>query len=371
MLKIIYAISVISGTVIGVGLFAIPFLTLHVGLWVMLGYFFVLGIVSILIHYFLGEIVLQSPDFIRIPGFAKLYLGENGYKVALFSGIVGLFGACLAYLILGGEFLSAILVPIFGGSTEIYTWLYFLIGSALIYLGIKAIDKVQFWGLVLFLMSLITLFFKGKDHIDVSNFLVFDINRSYFFLPYGVILFSLWGLSLVPETEELLGKQRLMLRKIIPIAIIIPIIIYFFFTFIVLSITGEATTPSALTGLQDIFGNGVTAIILFLGVIITFTSFIALGLTLKKIFWFDLKIKKNLSWMIACFVPIFLFTLGFKDYIRVVGFVGGIMLAIDGILVTLMYQKIKPLKVRFITYPLIVGLILGIIYELIYTANII
>ncbi len=371
MLKIIYATSVIVGTIIGVGIFAIPFLTLKVGLWVMLGYFFVLGIVAILIHYFLGEVVLQSPDFVRIPGFAKIYLGKWGYRIALISGILGLLGACLAYLILGGEFLAAILIPIFGGSVEMYTWLYFTLGAILIFVGIKAIDKVQFWGIVLFLLVLVGLFFRGRDHIDISNFLVFDIDRSYIFLPYGVVLFSLWGLSLVPETEELLGKQRLLLRKIIPIAIIIPIIVYIFFTFIILGITGEATTESALTGLQGIFDSGTTAMILFLGVITTFTSFIALGLTLKKIFWFDLKIQKNLSWFIACFIPIFLFTIGFKDFIRVVGFVGAVMLAVDGILVTLMYQKIKPPKVRFITYPLIVGLILGIVYELIYTANII
>ena len=41
--KFIYPISTLSGTIIGVGIFALPFVTLKVGFWVMLGYFFILG----------------------------------------------------------------------------------------------------------------------------------------------------------------------------------------------------------------------------------------------------------------------------------------------------------------------------------------
>lgn len=366
MLKIVYAISLISGTIIGVGLFALPFLTLKVGFWIILVYFAVAGTISILIHYFLGEVSLQTPDFVRIPGFAKTYLGNWGYRVALFSGISGMFGACLAYLLVGGEFLGAMLAPIFGGGDNFYTLIYFAAGALLVFWGIRAIEKVQFWGLILFLLTLIGIFFRGWEHLSLANLSISQIDSSYLFLPYGVILFSLWGLPLIPEAEELLGSRRMALRKIIPLAIIIPAVIYLLFIFLVLGITGEATTTSALTGLQGLFGNGVTAMILFFGVITTFTSFIALGLTLKKIFWYDLEVKKNLSWLIACFVPLLFFLAGFKDFIIVIGFVGAVALAIDGILVLLMYQKIKPGKLKIVTYPLIFALALGMVYELVY-----
>ncbi|PIR07544.1 hypothetical protein COV54_00500, partial [Candidatus Jorgensenbacteria bacterium CG11_big_fil_rev_8_21_14_0_20_38_23] len=69
-MKLIYAIATLSGTIIGVGLFALPYITLKVGFWVMLCYFLVLGALVILIHSFFGELALKTPDYKRLPGFA-------------------------------------------------------------------------------------------------------------------------------------------------------------------------------------------------------------------------------------------------------------------------------------------------------------
>ena len=73
-MKIVYAIATLAGTIIGVGLFGLPYLTLQVGFWVILGYFFVLGVLTILVHSFFGELALKTPNFKRLPGFAKLLL---------------------------------------------------------------------------------------------------------------------------------------------------------------------------------------------------------------------------------------------------------------------------------------------------------
>jgi hypothetical protein len=97
-----------------------------------------------------------------------------------------------------------------------------------------------------------------------------------------------------------------------------------------------------------------------------FTCFIALGLNLKNIFHYDLKIRKNLAWLIACFVPLTLFLIGLRNFIPIVSFIGAIMLGIDGILILLMYRKIKTGFLRTLTYPLILVLLIGIIYEIIY-----
>ena len=169
MLKIIYSISIISGTVIGAGLFALPYLTLKVGMPIMIIYLIVLGFIAILIHYFFAELALKTKDFIRLPGFVLHYLGKWGYRVALFSGIMGLLGSCLIYLIIGGEFLEALFSPYFGGNSTSYTILYFAAGAFIIFFGIKALDKVQFWGLVLFLLTLIGIYYRGNSYLDLSN----------------------------------------------------------------------------------------------------------------------------------------------------------------------------------------------------------
>ncbi|MFQ6049800.1 MAG: aromatic amino acid transport family protein [Candidatus Paceibacterales bacterium] len=362
--EIVYPVATLSGTIVGVGLFSLPYVTLRVGFWVILGYFFILGILVTLVHLFFGRLAIITPDFKRLPGFAKFYLGNWGEKIALISTILGTFGAILAYLIVGGEFLESLFTPIFGGDNLLYTLFYFTLGAALIFFGIKIIAKVEFWGLILFFLILIAIFFRGQSLLKIEN-LFLAKNTSNFFLAYGPILFSLWGATLIPEVEEMLGKNKKLLKKIIPVAILIPTVIYLFFIYLILGITGPKTTESALVGLRNFLGDGLVSLTLFFGVLTTFTSFITLGLTLKKVFWYDLKIEKNIAWAITCFIPLTLFLAGVKSFILVISFVGGVMLGINGILILLMYQKIRP-KRKFLSRFLVSVFLAGIIYELTY-----
>jgi len=362
--KFIYPVAILSGTIIGGGLFSLPFIASKVGIFVILGYFLVLGALVILVHLFFGELAMATPDYKRLPGFAKIYLGKWGERTAFISTILGLFGAILAYLILGGEFLKELLSPIFGGSLTLYTLFYFIVGTGIIYFGIRAIAKVEFWGLILFFLILIAIFSQSQNFLQIKN-LFPSPDWGYLFLPYGAVLFSLWGAALIPEAEEMLGQKKSSLKKIIPIAILIPILVYLLFIFLILGISGHQTTPSALTGLRDFLRPAIFRLGLFFGVLTTFTSFIALGLTLKKVFWYDLKIRKNLAGLLTCFFPLLLFLIGVKSFIPVISVVGGVMLGIDGILILLMYRKIRPER-KFLTYPLIFIFLVGIIYEIIY-----
>ena len=88
-------------------------------------------------------------------------------------------------------------------------------------------------------------------------------------------------------------------------------------------------------------GNWALTIGYIFGIIATFTSFITLGLTVKKLFWYDYGLPKRLGWFLACFIPIILFIIGMQDFISVIGITGAVMLGIDGIIVTLIYLKMK------------------------------
>jgi tyrosine-specific transport protein len=362
MKEIILAIATLSGTIIGVGIFALPYLTLLSGFWTILGYFLLLGTVAILIHLFFGELALKTEDYKRFPGFAKIYLGKWGEKITIFSTTLGLLGAILAYLIVGGEFLNAMLSPIFGGNELVYTLFYFLAGAILIFFGIKIISKVEFWGLLLFFLSLFLIFIKGWHLIRIENLLITKTpSLKTFILPYGPVLFSLWGAALIPEVEEMLKEKKHLLLKIIPISILISIFVYLFFIFLILGICGAKTTESALSGLKTFLGDRIVFLTLFFGVLTTFTSFISLGLTLKEVFWYDLGLNKNFAFFITSFVPLFLYLIGIKEFISVVSFVGAILLGIDGILILIMYKKIRPDQI--LIYPLSFVLIFGIIFE--------
>ena len=251
-----------------------------------------------------------------------------------------------------------------------YVFFYFVIGACLIFFGIKAIAQVQFWGLILFFIILFAIFSRGNQFFSSEN--VFNQpDYSYFFLPYGVVLFSLWGVALIPEIEEMLAEKKKIISKVIPVAIFIPVIVYLFFAYFILGITGSRTTDVALTGLSNVLDNGVVILALCFGTLTTFTTFIALGLTLKKVLWYDLKLSKNLAWFITCFSPFLLFLLGFKEFVFIISFIGAVFLGIEGILILMMYKKALPnnkstfLKKKLVL-PLILILLGGIVYQIIY-----
>jgi len=365
MVKIIlYSIAVISATIIGAGFLALPYVTSKVGFWIVLGYFLVLGPLVILIHHFFCEVALRTPGLMRLPGYARYHLGKWAGRIALCSSLFSMWGALLSFLIIGGEFLKGLLGHFFGEEELIYTLIYFLPAAILILLGIRPIARVEFVGMILFFLIVITIYFQGRHLLGIEN-LFPQPNFTYLFLPYGVILFALWGVHPVPEVKEMLRGKRDLLKMVIPISVLIPILLYLFFIYVILGITGPQIGEGLVPALKATLGESGASLVFLLGILTTFTSFLTLGLTIKKIFWYDLKMNKTLAWAIACFIPLFLFLSGIIEFVQVVFFVGAVMLGIDGILISLMYKKINP-EGKFIVYPLILIFFGGMVYALFY-----
>lgn len=361
----IYATASLTGTIIGVGFFALPFIAKEVGILTMSIYFLILGFFIFLIHYFYAEVSLNTPDFLRLPGYAKIYLGEWARKLIFFNFVLGSVGSLLAYLIVGGEFLTNLVSGFFGGNTIFYTFLYFAVGALLILMGMRAIAKIEFWGLAIFFIVLIFLFTQGFHFFRFENLFVGSFSIKEIFLPFGPVIFSLWGATMVPELEEMLIGNKRVLKKVIFISLLIAAVVYAVFTFFILGISGSQTTESALSGLTGFLGKNVLSIGFAFGVLATFTSFIAIGLSLKNMLFYDFKLPQVFSWSIAVFSPFILFLAGTKNFINVISFIGAFSLGLEGTLILLTYKKIKKAKYKFFIYPLIIVLIGGIIYELV------
>ncbi|MFH1671423.1 MAG: aromatic amino acid transport family protein [Candidatus Portnoybacteria bacterium] len=368
------ALATLIGTIIGVGLFSLPYITSKVGIWTMLSYFLILGTVTILINFIYGEIVLRTKKSYRLPGYAGKYLGKWAKRIVFLSNGLGLSGALLAYLVIGGSFLFSLFGPVFGGNYYFYVLVTFSIGALLIFFGIKSIARAESFLLIFFFFVLIFIFKKSFPVIEINN--LFNFNLSDIFLPYGAILFSISGATLIPEVKEMLGKNSKSLRKVIFFSVLISILVYLFFILIVTGITGQDTSQDAISGLKNVLSNGVVALALVFGFLTVFTSFLTIGLTLKKILWYDMGIKKNLSWALACFVPLILFFLGLNNFITIISLVGGVFIGVDVTMMILTYLKAKKhgdlepvysLNLpRFLVYSLILFFILGAAYEIYY-----
>lgn len=362
--RYVYPTAVLSGS-IGVGFLSLPYITLKAGFLMSVFYLVVLTVIIVTIHLIFAKISLVTPDFKRLPGFARYYLGKWGQVLSFISSILGYSGVLLLYLIVGGGFLTSVLSPIFGGNNFVYTFGYFIVGIFIIAFGIKAVSKIELFSITLLILSLLFIGIKEFSNIKIGNlFLGTQFDLKTLFLPYGPILFSLWGVGLIPEVEEMMRKNKKLMNRVIVIGSVIPAIIYLLFIILVLGITGSQTTESALIGLKSFLGERFSSFFLLIGAIITFVAFCVQGLTFKKTLNYDLKIKNWQSLVIACFIPMILFLIGVKQFIPLLSIIGGVFLGIDGILILLMYKKIGGKNI--IIYPLSLIFLLGIIYEIIY-----
>lgn len=364
--KFLEALAVFLGTIIGVGIFVLPYIALKAGFWVVLVYFFFLIILTTVIHFLLAEVSRDTHKIARIPGYAEEYLGKGWGRFSLIVSSSGLIGALLAYLILGGKFFTLYFAPYFGGGEFFYTLLYFAFGAFLIYKGIKSIAKTEMIMGLTFVLILLLFFSRGLPFLRLEN--LFTFNPRYLIFPYGAVLFSLWGLSLVPEIKEIVERERKKLRLVISSGIALAGLFYLFFVFIILGVSGPRTSADALSGFALAVGDKIAPLGFVFGLLTTFTSFIALGLTLKKIFQYDLKLPEKTSWAFACFPALFLYLIGVKNFIEVISLTGAVMLGLEAIIVIFIYKKFIEKrfqrKASFWIYPLTCLFLIGLVLQL-------
>jgi len=142
------------------------------------------------------------------------------------------------------------------------------------------------------------------------------------------------------------------------------------FIILVFGVSGFSTSQEGISGLVGTLGNDIIRLGFIFGIITTFTSFLTLGLSLKKILWYDLNLPPKFSWFLACFFPLFLFLIGMRQFIDVIGLVGALAIGFDGLLIVFLYKAF--LKKKFskkmnpLFYALPIFFILGITFEFFY-----
>ena len=206
MRNFLKALAVFVGTIIGVGIFGLPYVASKAGFFVIVLYFLFITGIAIAIHLIYGKICLETKGVHRLPGYVEQYLGNGWKKIAILLTGFAITGASLAYLIVGGEFLKFLFAPAFGGSALIYTLLFFCLGAYLIFRGIKSISQVEISFLFVFFTILIIFFLKAFSSFNMAYLTMMD--WKFFAFPYGVILFSLCGSAIVPELKEILGNDK-------------------------------------------------------------------------------------------------------------------------------------------------------------------
>lgn len=369
------ALAMLIGTIIGAGIFGLPYVAAKTGFFPVIIYLIVISAIVTLMHLLYGEVVLRTNGKHRMVGYAEIYLGKWGKRAATVSVILGSYAGLLIYIILSGIFLFGFLGDFLGGSPLFYSVIVFFASAFFIASGLKILSWIESVLSFLLIAAIFIFLVKGSYFVNVSNFSL-PADWSQFFLPYGVLLFALTGGSVIPDMAAVLDDGERRLKKTIIIGTLIPAIIYLLFIAVVFGISGANTTPDAIAGLKNVYGDGIVRIGALVGFLAVITSFLAFGINLKKTFQYDYKLSKMLSLLLALVVPFVIFLTGFNDFIRVIGFSGAVMGGIDGVLIILMYQKAdrcgkgkrKPeydiRTSKWLEYLLIIMFVLGIIYTI-------
>ena len=373
MAKTIHATSTLIGTIIGAGIFGIPFVVMKSGITIGLINIIVIAILILITMLYLGEIALRTNQNHQLTGYAEKYLGAKGKILMLFAMAFGIYAAVLAYLIGTGESLSFLF---FNSTSHVLQFgiLFWILMSIISYFGLKALEEGEFLGVSIIIILVIAISFFFANKIDLSN-LAQQNSKSIkdYFAPFGVIFFAFLGYTTIPEVKRILKNHKKEMKRSIISAIIICTIIYTLFTLIVIGFKGTDTPQVATIALGKPF--------IFLGILTMMTSYLALSIALMDIFQLDFNQTKSKSWFYTISVPIIFFILlellNAAHFTNIIGLGGVITGGISTILILFMMKKAKYLGDRkpeysipaskLLTWILMILIVLGTIGEIIYT----
>lgn len=330
--------SILAGTIIGAGMFSLPFIFNQAGFFAGLFYLTVFSSFYIFIYFLYAEVILNTSGEHRFVGYARIYLGKPGFWAALLFGLLELFFVLTIYLILAPSFLNLI----YSGGAVYQLLIFWVLGSAAILSGTRKIAFTEFL-IVIGMMAIIALIgWLGLVGFQLPEFSLENFNLRQW-TAAGPILFALSGAVVIPEVVSYfkeLGAGFSYLKPSLALGGILPAIAYLIFIVGVLGLS-PVVSEDAVSGLAMAAPAPVLVLIGVLGFLSLISSYIAIGLNARRVLEYDLALNQNLSKFLIVFLPITLYFLGFNNFIPAVTFVGLIFLPLEIIFIILMWLKMK------------------------------
>lgn len=371
--KFFRATGMMIGAIIGVGVFGIPYAFAKSGVVIGFLELIVLGFMMMILQFMFAEVALQTKGKHRLVGYVELYLGRVWKYVAVAAVCASSWGALLAYMIIGGSFLHLLVGSVFGGTVAMYSFIIAIITSVLIYSGLKQASRLEVFVILSMLFLFVFMILLSAPHVQMAN--LQTVHWKNVFLPYGIILFALSSVGIVPEMKEVLGSRaRSHLGQTILIGMITVLALYILFSVSIVGVTGEHTTPVAFDGLIPLFGNAFRYVTALLGTLTIVSISVMLGIQLMNTFHVDFHFSRKIAWALTVFVPIALFVFGFREFVNLIGFVGSLFGGLLGILIVAMYLRLKQKDVcrshhclnfpNTLSWVVLFVFLLGIIFKL-------
>ena len=335
-----YAVATLVATIVGVGIFGLPYAAWHAGFFVAALYLGVLFFVFAILHLMFGEIILRTRERHRLAGYVARYVNHGAGRVVVVTTFVGMLGGMLAYLLVGGQFLS-VLAGAAGISVPLWGWygIFWFVCTLVIAFGLKAVERSEMFMLVLMVAAVFFLFAAGVPKVNPAHF--FGFTPGNFFLPYGITLFALAGTAAIPAVRDILVGVEGAMRRAIVLGTAIPVVFYLFFTAVVVGVSGPAVSEDAISGLAAALGEGVVAVGALFGILVVATSYVIFGLYLRDTLTYDLGARRGLTLLLVGAVPLVLVAAQNIGFFTLIGLLGAVVGGIESVFLVLAYSRAR------------------------------
>ncbi len=316
----------------------LPFAVLQVGVVVGAVEMILAALLSYLVLRLYGDLVLMRGGKARFIHVIGRELGHVGTGIASFAYIASIFGALLAYLIFGGQFLRVLLFSVVPMTITQSTMFFFLLAAFLTIGGSLFVAKVQKALLPLGFALLCVLMIVAFSHMTIDRFTA--ISSGNIGLSFGMMFFAFFGIAGVPEARDALGRGSRRLPRAIMCAAASVACVYAVFAFGMVATMGALTTENALLGLSTI-GSGAVFVGSSIAFLVTTSAFMNLSTALTNTFLYDVRMRFLPAWLLTMSIPLFFFFFGARHISTVLSITGGVFSALTAIMVLIAYERAR------------------------------
>ncbi|MDO8583959.1 MAG: aromatic amino acid transport family protein, partial [bacterium] len=315
------ATLMLIGTIIGAGLFGLPALFAGVGFWPGTMMFWFVACIVLLTHLYYAEIILHFKKRMRLVGYADTVLGTWGRVVMGISYPLQTIGVNLIYIILGGAFLAALLKGMgIGGPLWGWQLVFWGVGVLVVTLGLSFLAKVESVATWLLIGSIVVCIVLAAGRWEMMLLPAAHWDR--LFIPFGIFLFSLSGINVIPELVEVTGRKPDDTRRAIVFGTLGAALLSWFFG-IGLYLASGGQIGHEPTDLLLILPPVWSWLIPLVGLLAIITSYVTTADDLKETFRLDFHLPEWLAVVFAMGLPLALFGLQ-RDFFTTIDFVGTI-----------------------------------------------
>ena len=350
---------ILLSTVIGVGVFALPFVLVKSGLaWYIFWSIFWLLTLSLFYLIYL-ELLLKSGGRVNFPGILANFIKPIFRFVGWLLDIITYGVTLLLYLLVVSEFIPE-LIPMNPLLAKI---IFSLISFVFVVFNLKIFSRLEaFLGILIIFLTLYFAYFGFTQGTFLS--ISFD-NKPL--AAYGPLFFALSGISAVPVMYDLLkDKKKFFITTSLTYFIIV--IIYFLFALGIVYLTSGNVDEMSLVTLKKYLKPQVFNLSIVLLLINIFTTFIEMLYYLKRGLQNEFNFSSSLSNIFILFFIIFLSFLPKFHFLSLIEFLGNFSLSLETLFLSYIYLKLPREKVAipkiviiFLSVFILIGFIHGII----------